>query len=124
MNTDLPSITLPTIGLTTKQVSARVRPWIDEEISKVSPDEEVLWELSVMLMPVADSTPQPMLVLMVWIPSPVLGEPMGGMCPIDNAFSLTRDRIAEMIPAYIRHLREQRSQILASQGGPGFPPGP
>ncbi len=92
-----------------KSLTGSVGPWIDQALEG-SP--EARWEFSMLPMQVSETEHQPVLVLMLWMPGPILGTCLGASCPIQNPLTLTRESIQEVIPGMVSHLADQRSQQL------------
>lgn len=86
--------------------------WIAEAIA--GPDQ-ITWDLGLTLIP-TQAGPQPGYILLIRMPSPVLGEYLAHVVLVDLG-GLTQPVIAHQVRDGVERLRQQRSALLAAPGG-------
>lgn len=116
--------------MTVTRVTDRIAPWIAASLEKHSAGESVQWDMAVLPHP---QNAQAVIVLHVFVPSPLIGSMVNVTAMIANPAGQTEDSIDDSMANILMNLREARSQALqqmgqqplpGQQGGPnGLPPG-
>lgn len=102
---------LPTL-IASHRISTRVGPWIDQGFDKHLPGEKVAWEAG--LLPTPNGL---QFVVVVWLPSLVMGEFVQGSFALHDPISLDAGQMDRTLAEFVRQMKEARSKALEEAKG-------
>lgn len=94
------------------RLSDKLAAWISD--ATAGPDQ-ITWDLGLTLIPTQQG-PQPGYILLIRMPSPVLGEFLAHVVLVDLG-GLTQPVITHQVRDGVERLRQQRSALLVAPGG-------
>lgn len=102
---------VPASGGSTR-LSDQLSAWVAD--ASAGPDQ-ITWDIGLTLIPTQQG-PQPGYILLIRMPSPVLGEFLAHIVLVDLG-GLTQPVIAHQVADAVERLRGQRSSLLAAPAG-------
>lgn len=94
----------------TRRVSARLAEYVDDALERYAPGEEIVWEAGLTALPSGGLA----VVLVLWVPSPVLGEMVLAYNIVSNPVHGPQDRdlVDTTVHTLIEQLRRTCSEAL------------
>lgn len=94
-----------------RRISDRIASRMDQAL-EASGEKDALFEVSVLPMQSG-----PTLTLVYWFKSPLIGQMIVSMQPIQNPFALNDEGVDDLVRQAVEFARQERSKSLAPQNG-------
>jgi hypothetical protein len=106
-----------------ERITEQVAAIVEDVIDRAAPGQGIAYEVALVLMPGPEGRPQPLLAVVLTIPSPVLGQGLANTMLIPS-LAPEAEQLEGALRNAIEGLQQQRSVMLAGSNGHGGAPGP
>lgn len=98
------------------RITEQVAGWVTVSLARHAWSDKLGWEVSVQLLPTPQGTPQPVIMVVVQMASPIIGQNLVHMIMVQWG-DLTAENIDTAVFQGVETLHQQRSTVLNGNGG-------
>lgn len=105
------------------RITETVAEIVADVIDRAAPGQGLDYEVALTLVPGPQGQPQPLLVIVLTIPSPILNQGLASTLLVQS-LAPEAEQIESTVRTAIEGLQQQRTAMLAGSNGHGGAPGP
>lgn len=101
-----------------RRAADKIAPWVEKALDLHGQGEDICWEAGI----APDQQGSPGLMIVLWMPSGLLGQAIPMIIHVGNPLHVTEDVLADAVRSSIEATRQERSKLLAHSNGAGPKP--